>query len=96
MRGGHRSPNSWRYQVIKRYRRRALLFRERCKTIEEKFAWSAVIQWFDSILKNKGLNQYDVIVLPEVDLGELDKKFYESEFNAQWGRLRESLSSESK
>lgn len=62
--GGYRSAGSWRYRVIKRYRRRARKFRDEGKTIEEKLAWVAVIKWFESILDEKQLNEKDELVLP--------------------------------
>jgi len=58
------STGVWRRKVIKKYRKRALKFREKSKTPEEIIAWSKVIEWFDSILKNTRLNHNEAISLP--------------------------------
>ena len=38
----------WKYKVIKRLRARAITFRSKSETIEEKEAWDKVVSWFDS------------------------------------------------
>jgi len=58
------STGVWRRKVIKKYRKRALKFREKSKTPEEIIAWSKVIEWFDSILKHTRLNENGAISLP--------------------------------
>jgi hypothetical protein len=46
-----RTPDNWRYHVIKRYRNRATVFYENSKSVEEQKAWANVINWFNSIMK---------------------------------------------
>jgi len=75
---GRWSTGVWRRKVIKRYRRRSMKFREKSKTPEEIIAWSKVIQWFDSILRNTILNHNDAISLP-LDLESDSTKFMEAE-----------------
>ncbi|GAH28000.1 unnamed protein product [marine sediment metagenome] len=53
-------------------------FREESKTPEEIIAWSKVIQWFDSILRNTILNHNEAIALP-LDLEPDSTKFLEAE-----------------
>lgn len=67
-----RSTGSWRYQIIKGYKRRAQKFQEKATTVEEKMAWLKVIKWFESILSHRELNNNDTIVLPPVKLEELE------------------------
>jgi hypothetical protein len=69
---------SWRYQVIKRYKRRATHFYDMAKTDEEKEAWLQVIKWFSSIMHEGRVSTKTGVIglaeiLPEVDLphGEL-------------------------
>jgi len=75
---GRWSTGVWRRKVFKRYRRRAMKFREESKTPEEIIAWSKVIQWFDSILRNTILNHNKAIALP-LDLEPDSTKFLEAE-----------------
>jgi len=75
---GRWSTGVWRRKVIKRYRRRAMKFREESKTPEEIIAWSKVIQWFDSILKNTIMNHNEAIALP-LDMESDSTKFLEAE-----------------
>ncbi|MBA7658154.1 hypothetical protein ES703_66102 [subsurface metagenome] len=63
-----RSSGSWRYQVIKGYKRRAQKFREEAQTVEEKMAWLKVTKWFETILDHRQMNDDDTIVLPAVKL----------------------------
>ncbi len=63
-----RSSGSWRYQVIKGYKRRAQKFREEAQTVEEKMAWLKVTRWFETILDHRKMNDDDTIVLPRVKL----------------------------
>ena len=73
---GSRSPNSWRYSVMKQYRRRTSDFMDRASTVEEKLAWMEVMKWFDSILSHK---KYDsekgTIILPQIDIEKLNQVF---------------------
>ena len=61
---GRYSTGVWRRKIIKKYRRRALKFREESETLEQILAWSKVIEWFDSILKHTVMNKNDAISLP--------------------------------
>ena len=63
---GFRTNSNWRYRVIKKYRRRAIKFRELSKTKEEFAAWDQVVTWFESILKQSFVNQNDSIGLPMI------------------------------
>ncbi len=49
---GLRGPSNWRYRVIKGYKQRAEQFRDRSQTDEQRQAWSEVVSWFNSILKD--------------------------------------------
>jgi hypothetical protein len=46
-----RTPENWRYYIMKKYRNRATIFYDKSKTTEQKAAWLEVINWFNSILK---------------------------------------------
>ena len=59
--GGFRSNGSWRYRIIKGYRRRARKFQSESKTPEEFIAWGKVIEWLNSILEKRCLNMKDAI-----------------------------------
>ena len=72
--GGFRSGTSWRYQVVKRYRKRAAKFRDCSQSKQEKEAWAQVVNWFDSILNMRLVNGKGAIGLPAViinDCGEV-------------------------
>jgi len=46
-----RSYANLKYKLIKGMRNRALLFKDRSKTVEEKQAWGEVVKWLNSFLK---------------------------------------------
>ncbi len=73
--GGYRSTGSWRYRTMKHYRRRSRKFQDQAETPEAMAAWGLVIQWFDSILSRKYVNENDAIALPIVTIDELDVDF---------------------
>lgn len=68
---GERSPDSWRYTVIKHYKHRAEKFITLSETPEEKMAWGKVVKWFDDILQKKHLSRNGDIHLSPIDLTEL-------------------------
>lgn len=61
---------------MKHYLRRAQKFRdERSHTIEEKVAWQAVVEWFESIIARKRIDNRDVLILDEIPINKLEKEF---------------------
>jgi len=56
--GSTRTASSWRYNTMKKYRRRAEKFKNRATTQEEILAWDKVLHWFDCIInRNRFLNK---------------------------------------
>lgn len=68
---GIRSASNWRYNVIKRYKKRAETFRRQSETFEEREAWKKVSSWFNDILKTRFLNSSGAIGIPQVQLLEV-------------------------
>jgi len=73
--GGRYRTDSWRYHIIKHYRRRAQKFLDESKTVEEMKAWGEVVEWFDSILQMRYLTRRKAIcALPKLKVEELEMR----------------------
>jgi hypothetical protein len=70
---GIRNSGNWRYRVIKHYKHRAEHFLEQASTEAERQAWTKVVAWFDDILSRKRLSHSDSLVIPKVNVIEVEQ-----------------------
>lgn len=72
--GSRRTVGSWRYHIMKHYLHRVQKFKLEANTLAEIEAWNKVEAWFRTIIEHKRINWKGVIILPQLELEEIEVK----------------------